>query len=362
MKRQHNHKLFQLFSSFFIIVAIVFTFIEKAWANDSWDNPIQYQTFTDHDQNRSITVHLVRIDLKHPRIQVGVALPKGNSTNDKESVDTMARRDNALAAINGSFFQHGVDHIPSVVGLLMKNGQVMADSGHRRTSIGITPDKDVIVGIPEIVPGIYFPETGSFKKVYINQNRQARQTIVYTPQFGEYTHTNKWGREVVVINNQVVRYTYGNTKIPANGFVISVHGVGKEIAQKYPIGREIVLTEERYGEWQHVETVLTGAPHLVKTGKVYNTYHKEKLQASLKRPSARSAIGVTHNHQLLMINAIPNSKGGGITYTRLAQIMTRLGAYHAMGLDGGSSTSLFVSTQGKTYHRPVTNALIVKLK
>lgn len=323
-------------------------------------SPVRYLSFPDHDQGQPLRVHLVEVNMRDPRVSVGLAVAQGKAST-VESVSSMARRNQAVAAINGSFFHgHTMD---SSVGLLIKKGEIIADSGHRRTSFGIRKDGRLLMGVPKVETGLYYPEARRFQRVSgINQPRQYRQTIVYTPRFGLYTHTNEWGREVVVRNNRVERYSYGNTLIPRDGFVISAHGKGSEITQLYPLGTYVDLKSRAQAPWTELETLITGAPHLVHQGRIHNTYFQEKLHHSLMRPNTRSAVGFTHNGKLLMLNVFPEGRSKGVTFTRLAQIMRRLGAVEAMALDGGGSSSLFVKEQGIQHSpRPVTNALIITL-
>lgn len=325
-------------------------------------SPVKYSSFKDSDQGQAVRVHLVEVDLKDSRVDVDLAMAHGKASN-LEPVSKMAARNQAVAAINGSFF-HGTT-VDASVGIVLKKGEIISDSGHRRTSLGITADRKYMMGIPKIETGLDMPQEDRFQKINgVNQPRKHHQTIVYTPRFGDYTHTNQFGREVVVRKNRVVRYSYGNTQIPQDGFVISSHGKTKNIQTLYPLGTSIRLQTKAESPWDQAETIITGAPHLVKEGRIYNTFYQEKLNPSLKRPNSRSAIGLTHNHKLLMLNVFPEKGNrGGVTLTRLAQIMKRIGAYEAMALDGGSSTSLYVSEKGLTHaRRPVTNALIVKMK
>ncbi len=325
--------------------------------------PIKYTSFKDSDQGRAVRVHVVEVDLTDSRIDIDLAMANGKSSK-LEPVSTMAARNQAVAAINGSFF-HGTT-VDAPVGLVVKKGEIISDSGHRRTSLGITADRKYMMGIPKIETGLDMPQENRFQAINgVNQARKYHQTIVYTPRFGDYTHTNQYGREVVVQKNKVIRYSYGNTKIPRDGFVISSHGKTKNIQTLYPLGTAVSLQVKAEAPWDRAETIVTGAPHLVKQGRIHNTFFQEKLNQSLKRPNSRSAIGLTHNHKLLMMNVFPEKgNSGGVTLTRLAQIMLRIGAYEAMALDGGGSTSLYVSEKGMTHHakRPVTNALIVKMK
>lgn len=321
--------------------------------------PVNYRSFQDRGSGGSVRVHMVEVNLKDPRVGIDLAIAK-DQASQRENVSEIAKRNNAVVAINGSFF-HGTS-VESSVGLIMRQGEIIADSGHRRTSLGIRRDGTFVMGIPDIKTGLYYPESNRFQRVNgVNQPRKAKQTIVYTPRFGATTRSNNFGREVIVEDNRVVKYAMGNSKIPRNGFVISAHGKGKEIQDLYPKGSYVELSAQRQQAWKKVETIVTGAPHLVHEGRIHNTYYQEKLHSSLKRPNSRSAVGFTHNQKLLLVNVFPEKGSGGVTFTRLAQIMRRLGALEAMALDGGGSTSLYVSEKGINANRGVTNALIVTL-
>ncbi|PIQ25101.1 hypothetical protein COW36_15440 [bacterium (Candidatus Blackallbacteria) CG17_big_fil_post_rev_8_21_14_2_50_48_46] len=344
------------------VLFLFFVFAFPAYAVQPGASPLSYRSFKDSDHGHALRVHLIEVNLKDPRMIVGVALAHGKASGE-ERLRGMAERTNALAAINGSFFQGR--HMASSVGLLMRDGEIIADSRHRRTSLGITSDRQFVIGIPKIQTGLLFPERNRFQAISgVNQPRRTHQTMVYTSRFGKRTGTNSWGREVVVEKNKIIGYGTGNTLIPRSGYVISAHGrSGREIQRMYPLGQRVILQAKASGEWTDVRTVITGAPHLVHQGRIHNTYFQEKLQASLKAPNSRSALGYTHNQKLLLINVFPEGKSrGGVTYTRLAQIMRRLGAVEAMGLDGGGSTSLYFQDKGiKHGPRPVTNALIITM-
>lgn len=321
--------------------------------------PVRYQSFQDRGVGGPVRVHMVEVNLKDQRVALDIAMAKGQASS-RERVSDIARRNKAVVAINGSFF-HGTS-VESSVGLIMRHGEIIADSGHRRTSLGIRRDGTYVMGIPKINTGLYYPDNNRFQRVSgINQPRKTKQTIIYTPRFGSSTRTNKFGREVIVRENRVVEYKMGNAQIPRNGFVISAHGKGKEIQQLYPKGSYVELSAQRQSPWTKVDTIVTGAPHLVHQGRIHNTFYQERLSNTLKGPNARSAVGFTHNQKLLMVNVLPEKGNRGVTFTRLAQIMRRLGAYEAMALDGGGSTSLYVSEKGINAHRSVTNALIVTL-
>jgi uncharacterized lipoprotein YddW (UPF0748 family) len=55
--------------------------------------------------------------------------------------------------------------------------------------------------------------------------RGTDQLIVYTPAYGSSTGTNQWGYEVVVRDGVVTALSGANSAIPADGYVLSGHGV-----------------------------------------------------------------------------------------------------------------------------------------
>lgn len=319
---------------------------------------IEYVFFKDKFQNKYINLHVIKVDLNNPLIKIDLALAH-NNTNRKESVKSMAKRTGALAAINASFF-HSKNGIHSAVGLLISNSVVLADSGHRRTSMGITEERKIIIGIPKIKNILVFPELGRVLKINgINQVRGNKHVTVYNRYFGNTTKTSKAGREILVDkNNIIVAYKLKNAPIPQGGFVISIDRGGSEIADKFPLGSKVYIDSIKEGKWQNVRTLITGSPQLVKNGKVYNTYFKEKLHYSIKNPSQRSAIGITHKNQFIMVTVV-----GKLTLTKLAQIMKRLGCLEALALDGGGSVDLYMKGKNITNNnRPVTNSIIVRLE
>ena len=61
---------------------------------------------------------------------------------------------------------------------------------------------------------------------YVNISRNKEGiAVLYTPMFGKSTNTNEYGAEIVIVDGNItaVNYNKGNTEIPENGYVLSVH-------------------------------------------------------------------------------------------------------------------------------------------
>ncbi|MFN8673990.1 MAG: phosphodiester glycosidase family protein [Candidatus Sericytochromatia bacterium] len=318
-------------------------------------DPVEHIFIREFEGGNKINAHVIKVDLNNPRIVIELGLAK-KSTNKKEVVSTIAKREKAIAAINGSFF-HSRSSIHGAVGLLMLDGVVISDSGHRRTSLGITEDKKVVIGIPKIKNIAMLPEIGvNLNLNGINQYRGRNHITLYTPFFGSTTNTAKGGREIIVKDGKITGYGMNNSRIPKDGFVLSLAKADSKIADKYPIGTQVFINSVLPKPWNNVKTLITGSPQLLKNGQIYNTYYKEKLQPSIKAPNTRSAVGITGNNKFIMMSVT-----GRVTFNKLAKIMKKLGAKEALALDGGGSTEMYIYGKNMTSnYRPVTNAIVVK--
>jgi Exopolysaccharide biosynthesis protein related to N-acetylglucosamine-1-phosphodiester alpha-N-acetylglucosaminidase len=108
-----------------------------------------------------------------------------------------------------------------------------------------------------------------------------------------------------------------------------------------------------------VDGAIQAGPRLVRDGKVELDVEGEGFRDPkiLKNSGARSALGITRDHKLMLVT-VPAA-----TIPQLAEIMRQAGAWQAMNLDGGASSGLYyngkyVTTPG----RLLSNVLIVKLE
>lgn len=94
-----------------------------------------------------------------------------------------------------------------------------------------------------------------------------------------------------------------------------------------------------------------------------------------QRRNARSAIGIKSNGSLVWLVVSPTDPGNGMTLAELAEFMTTLNVQKALNLDGGSSSSLYVSLSvhdslvqsyygrldqtGQSIKRPIKSVLLI---
>lgn len=229
--------------------------------------PISSQTKTFKVGSKSFSTQMVTVSLMHPKISLDVALA-GDTIGNVEDLSSLAKRNKAYVAINGTFFD-----------AYTKNAYK--------------------------APYGYIVSQGDMKK---NSSGDKRTVFTYDTNLRTSLLTG-W----------------------------------LEFMEKYDQG-------EIYGG-------LQAGPRLVVDGKVSIDVKGEgfKDPKILTGGGARSALGITRDHKLILITT------GGATIPQLAEIMKQAGAYQAMNLDGGASSGLYYN--GKyltTPGRKISNALVVK--
>jgi phosphodiester glycosidase len=150
--------------------------------------------------------------------------------------------------------------------------------------------------------------------------------------------------------------------LPTGDLVVNGHAlyqgfVGTAVA--FTRGNLVSFIPMGYKEktaWRFFDGVLRAGPMLVQAAKIAVSPRDEgfvSLSPAARRQ--RTAVGITSGRKLLLL-AVKEP----ISLWRLAKLMRSLGAYHAVAMDGGSSTGLYF--HGQMVVRParaLTNALVI---
>lgn len=319
-------------------------------------------------QRRGLTagpliINYLEINLNDPEIEVHALLGQ-DKIFGREYVSEMAKRGQAMAAVNGAYF--APDGRP--LGLVMLNGELISEPYAKRTAIGIGPQKAVI-GQVDFAGKVRLPNGDNFAITGMNRARLQDDLIVYTPFYGEATRTNVYGLDVVVEDDRVVEIVEGSTGIPLNGYVLSGHGKSRDLLKELSVGDQVQLKLELTPDWREegIEHMIGGGPRLVRDGQIYITSQEERFQRDVADSRApRTALGVTETGRLLLVTVNGRQPGisVGMTLEELAQLMIDLGAHQAMNLDGGGSTTMVIrdmvlNLPSDGIERPVSNGLLI---
>ncbi|MFD2442812.1 phosphodiester glycosidase family protein [Bacillus sp. CGMCC 1.16607] len=329
--------------------------------------------------DKSQTIHTVDIDLQDPytTIDYGVSNPinKVSSVTELSKTNTVENH-HVVGAVNASFFNMSTG-APAY--LLAKNNQIESlgavsnlnnDFMFTPAAFGIDKNKQGLIDKFNLNIAV----THNNKTVQIdsfNRNRNTNESILYTSgfRFGE-TRTSPMGLEVVVkkldkpldpgatfgdtISGVVTEIRpYGresSTVIPKDGFVLSAHGTKVAQIRDMKVGDPVSIKIDVEEKWKDASFMLASGPLLVQGGKVNMTIDPASPRATQR--TARTAVAVDSTKNKVFFVTVDGRTPGyseGMTLKEFATYLVSLGAYQAINLDGGGSTTLAARIPGSRY-------------
>lgn len=308
---------------------------------------VKHIKLTKYYSGRPVRINVVEVDMKLAEdFELTPALSSDTTLNSRRTISTIAKNNNAIVALNGTYFkpQTGVP-----LGTLMINEKMYTGPIYDRVAMGIFDDRFDIARI-----SLDASVKGSCKTIKVNNINQPRMlsthVIVYTPEWGKYSPAApKYGVGLQVTDNKITKASANAVQIPSNGYVISGP---KSVLYALLSKKDVELSVKTVPEWKGVKHIISGGPYLVKDGKVYVDMTAQKLQAIGGR-NPRSAIGYTADNNIILV-AVDGREGSsiGMTLMELANFMQSIGCVGAINLDGGGSTVMYVN--GRVVNNPQT--------
>ncbi len=291
-------------------------------------------------------VHVLRIEPFSDSIRVLPVLAN-EGIAQKEVLSSMAKRYNAVAAINGAYFTSRGDPI----GTLIINRRLISSPLYRRSVFGVTDDDTLIFGNPDF-SGTLKADSVSLKIDSVNQPRKVNQLVIYTPEYSRSTLTADEGLELVLVKGKIVGIHKNDALIPPDGVVISAGGEKAAMLAQLNLGQSVELDYSIDKPWNSIRHAVCGGPRLLENGKTSINGKEEKFDSSIvngRHP--RTAVALTFDGDLLFIVVDGRSKrSAGMKLDELASYLRTIGARHAINLDGGGSSSMIV--KGRTVNSP----------
>lgn len=311
------------------------------------------------DDAGEISAYFVEADKDLYKIKPVLArgIVPGLATTSRMSDDN-----DAVAAINATYFALSGD----MIGMVKMDGAIAGTTYYRRSAVAEKADGSLTWGRVsydgEVTLGGVRQRVGA-----VNAERGADMLVVYNKHFGSRTKTNEYGAEYTVRNGRVTAVGVGNSVIPKDGYVISVHGSAAEAYRDVQVG-DVAEVSETLGEpWDSATWVLGAGPRLVTNGRVTNTAAEEEFPSDIRVGRApRSAVAVLRNgNYLFAVVDGRQATSKGLTLTAWAQLLVKFGAYNAINLDGGGSSALVIggnlqNSPSDGHERAVGSALIIE--
>ncbi len=292
--------------------------------------------YTRRDGRGRFQAFLLDVDLKKYSLEPVLA---NGEVLGRSTVSRMSDEVNAAAAINASYFAQTGE----ILGVMRMGGQVVGTTYFTRSAIGVGNDGKAFVD------KVYYSGRVTIGKKSalvsgVNAERGENALVIYNRAYNVRTNTNSYGREFVVRNGKVTKVSQGNSIIPEDGYVISVHGKSKDAFARVKVGDAVTLEEDLGPSFQNVPMIMGAGPMLVKNGRVHVTKTEEEFPSDISRGRApRSGVAVLkNNHVLLAVVDGRQASSIGATLEEFAELFVKYGAKEAVNFDGGGSSAMVI--------------------
>ena len=312
--------------------------------------------------NGWLNINVMTVDLSNQYIKVD-ALTNTGSTGQLSSTRALAEKAGAVAAINASFFTPMGGGTGYPVGPVIQGGEfVSATSEHNKysdtmASFSLTKMNEALLNywktdISLIAPNGTILPAARYNKINGSQftdltimDRKLRPTSIGASEAQPDIV------EMVVVEGTVTQFLTSQPaiEIPENGYVVVTRAAGgKQLTDNFLVGDRVEMNIATNPDWGNINMSVSGGAILVKDGKIPEKFSYDTSYISAKQP--RTVIASTKDGKKLLFVTVDGRQTGsiGMTQPEIAQFMLGIGAYNALNLDGGGSTTMVGRELGTT--------------
>ncbi len=316
------------------------------------------QTIRMNTDGGPLNVYVLKADLSDPYLKVDTIIGGDGTLNSNQTVTEMAKRTGAVAAINGDFFQ--MNESGRTIGLAYQGGKLVESPAQRKDmyGFGLTADKTPLIelfsfsGKVTAANGKSFPLAGINKPGYLLISDASSDTDtlnLYNTLWGTTSRgklPNLTGVVEAVVENGVVKRILTDqpgVAIPANGYILKGHGqAAKFIKENLKPGSKVSYKYTVEPGGSDLFAAVGGQALLVQDGHL-PSYFSQNITGR----HARTAAGISKDGETLYLVAVEKQSAAdgtvlsvGMTQEELAGFLISIGAWRAVNLDGGGSTTM----------------------
>ncbi|QGH36810.1 hypothetical protein GI584_23350 [Gracilibacillus salitolerans] len=304
---------------------------------------IQLSSFERYDARGWLNGEVMTIDLSDDSVSADLLYP-GVVTGARPLYE-MAKQAGAVGGVNGDFFDINRTNAP--LGTMIQDGElVKGPQGSHTLTAGVNEK-----GLGEItnifLDGIVQLPNGDLPLDALNQSSIPKDRIgLYTSVWGVEARPNGGSSvyEVTVRDGEVVEVSdqVGQGQIEENTFVLVGREDGASQLKDLSVGDEVSISyAPKVDSDMLMKFAIGGNVKLVDNGEVI-----ENLNDSTTAP--RTAVGFSEDGKTMILALIDGRQmdSRGMTYKELAELMKEHGAYQALNIDGGGSSTMVARMPG----------------
>ena len=355
-----------------LLLCIVSTLAILLLTATAYASEILYEHRTQHQASRGVIyeqtrmmtangmldVHVLKVDLTAPYISVA-PVASNREIGLKETTTNLLRDAGAIAGINADFFSLAGTHSVQF-GTTVQDGQVLALNAHTNHTYNqfamffLDANNNPFFryiratirfynnGVQNVFPNTYNTIGNAIEWPAVVSRNAMHDTVALDNRFPGLT-------KIVVSGNVITQVSAPgqNVDIPENGYVIVLPERMAYRSSYFNVGdtARLELGNTLYLDFANMNSAIGGGGLILAGGQVVSD---DGTVPTGRHP--RSAIGTTRDGNTLILMTIDGRNHSiGANRADMAALMLRFGAYNAMNLDGGGSSTLVTSTRGQNY-------------
>ena len=302
-----------------------------------------------------LNINVLTVNMSNPHISVDSIIP--SPAMDKlTTVRNLAASSGAVGAINASFFNYTGSAKGSIIGPMIKNGQVVSANSYfnynhqQMASLSINSANQVLMSFFKTDVFLILPDGSKMRANQFNKaspNKYEDISIynsIWSKMSPGSSETYPDMTEIVVSSGIVTDIRTGQppAQIPEDGFVIVSRGKpANTLMSLYQTGSSASYEVAASPDLSNLKTSVTGSSIILENGNIVENYSHNDPNINARR-HPRTLAGSTKDGNTLILATVDGRQNAsiGATLKEAAELMLELGAYNAINLDGGGSTTL----------------------
>lgn len=326
---------------FIFLFCIFFSVTSYAWEKESVQKigeGIRYKNILKYENSGFIRLHVLECDLIDERVSIGVMTAKDGSSY-LDTTKNMAEENDAIVAVNGDFFNVGTKRTNSL-GLVYKNGELISSTSKDLwATFAVTDKGEILMDYFGFSGKIISPQGYETELYQINKVPATGGSItMLTPAWGDSVTLDENMSAMLISGDEVLEIVSEKGEIPfdnADKMLLLNHAVNG-FFENFEVGDKVKIEFVISDGSQNIKEAIGGNTLLVRDGKEAYFNHNVSGKAQ------RTALGINkEGTKLYMVVADGRTANvAGINQNQMAAELIRLGAYTAINLDGGGSSTM----------------------
>jgi hypothetical protein len=336
-------------------------------------------TFTYIDaRNPNLRITALKIDISRPENKITTVLANDRLSLGNELVRNMSTRNTrnghlVIGALNGDYFGFG-PYVKLADGQII-NGEYVFGGYRNRSSFGMTAEGKPIVDILNFDGELRLEDESTFRIIRLNREQANNALVLYNFYTGDATRSDNTATEwrlrpledittnaPVLFEVTAVQRHQGNMTIGPNDYVLTGTGaIADDLFEKLNVDDQVHITMKVVPSMHNeladkqIAELMGGGPRLLTNGALATNEFVGfegfgQNHSGERHP--RTGVGFNEDSTVVIFAVVDGRQhfSRGATMQEMATIMQGLGAWNAVNLDGGGSSTLVVRDENKNNH------------